>query len=94
MDASNGDLLPAANEAAIRALENGSLGLCFSGAGFLLFYVRVPSENRPKGGGGEVESARARERGGGGWWPLSPPPPPAGWRLVAPSHSKSNTHKN
>lgn len=39
MDVS-GDLLPAANEAAIRALENGSLGLGFSGAGFLLFYVR------------------------------------------------------
>jgi hypothetical protein len=35
-----GDLLPGPNDAAIRALENGSLGVGFSGAGFLLFYVR------------------------------------------------------
>lgn len=49
-----GDMLPAVNDAAIRALENGSLGLGFSGAGFLLFYVSL----------GRVCAKSAREEGG------------------------------
>lgn len=64
-----GDLLPAANEAAIRALENGSLGLGFSGAGFLLFYVsetKGEAGRREREEGGLVASLPRRRRSSGG----------------------------